>query len=109
MHTEPVQREVGDPTTLARTAEHLREAGVALPTFAQLADPELVPAAVRAALAVVGPDDPHPLNHFRVHWHNAANRVDQVDVPEHLVLPRELTGVLTPSTCTACPPTGATR
>ena len=93
MRTEAVQREVDDATILARTAGRLREAGVALPTFAQLADPELVPTAVRAALAEVGPDDPHPLNLFRVHWHNAANRVDHVDVPEHLVLPRELTGV----------------
>jgi cysteine synthase A len=93
VRTEAVQREVDDPATLARTAEHLREAGVALPTFAQLADPELVPTAVRAALAGIGPDDPHPLNLFRVHWHNAADRVSHVDVPEHVVLPRELTGV----------------
>ena len=28
-----------------------------------------------------------------MHWHNGANRTDFVDVPEHLVLPPELTGV----------------
>ena len=41
----------------------------------------------------VGPDEAAPLNLFRVHWHNGANRVDTVDVPDHVVLPRELTGV----------------
>jgi cysteine synthase len=78
---------------LDRTAERLRAAAVALPTFAQLADPSLVPAAIRDALAGVGPDEASPLNLFRVHWHNSADRTSFVDVPEHLVLPRELTGV----------------
>jgi cysteine synthase len=86
-------REQADPETLDRAVEHLREAQVALPTFTQLAHPMLIPDAVRGALAGIGPDDPHPLNLFRVHWHNGANRTDLVEVPEHLVLPPELTGV----------------
>jgi len=85
--------EVVDVHALERAADGLREARVALPTFAQLADPGRIPAAIRAELAGIGPDDPHPLNLFRVHWYNGANRVDSVDVPDHLVLPRELTGV----------------
>jgi cysteine synthase len=48
---------------------------------------------VREALAGIGADNAEPLNLFRVHWYNGASRVDVVDVPEHLVLPRELTGV----------------
>ncbi|HEU6443872.1 MAG TPA: pyridoxal-phosphate dependent enzyme [Gaiellaceae bacterium] len=83
-----VGESVGD-----RTVERLRDARIALPTFAQLADPQLIPAQVREALAGVGPDDPHPLNLFRVHWHNGANRTDLVAVPDHLELPREVTGV----------------
>jgi len=86
-------REQADPDTLDRAVAHLREARVALPTFTQLAHPQLIPDEVRRALATVGPDDPHPLNLFRVHWHNGANRTDTVEVPEHLVLPPELTGV----------------
>ena len=93
MRSEPVRRDVVDEATLARTAERLREAQIALPTFAQLASPSLVPPSVHEALAGVGPDDAHPLNLFRVHWHNGADRVGLVDVPEHVVLPRELTGV----------------
>ena len=76
-----------------RTIEMLREAQIALPTFAQLADPAQIPAEIRDALGQVGPDEASPLNLFRVHWHNGANRTDFVEVPEHLVLPPELTGV----------------
>jgi len=85
--------EVVDTRAVERTVQRLREAHVALPTFAQLANPGLAPPRVREALAAVGPDDADPLNLFRVHWYNGASRVDAVDVPNHLVLPRELTGV----------------
>ncbi len=70
-----------------------REAGIILPRFADLADPAKIPDAIGQALASVGPDAPHPLNLFRVHWYNDALRTGQVDVPGYLVLPEELTGV----------------
>jgi cysteine synthase len=85
--------DVVDGDTLERAVLHAREAGVALPTFAQLAQPALAPARARAALRGIGPDDAHPLNLFRVHWHNDASRTGFVEVPDHVVLPRELTGV----------------
>jgi cysteine synthase len=85
--------EVVDPRAVERTVERLREAKVVLPTFGQLANPGLVPAAVRERLSDVAPDDPDARNLFRVHWYNGADRVSVVDVPDHLVLPRELTGV----------------
>ena len=84
---------VVDARALERTVAGLREARVALPTFGQLANPGLIPPNVRAAVAGVGADAADPLNLFRVHWYNGASRVDVVDVPDHLVLPRELTGV----------------
>ena len=73
--------------------DRLRENEVVLPTFRELADPATIPPRVRAALASVDPDAPHPLNLFRVHWHNDASRTGFTPVPEHVVLPRELTGV----------------
>ena len=85
--------QVDDARGLERTLDWLRSARVALPTFGQLASPELIPPDVQEALSAVGPDEPHPLNLFRVHWYNGANRVDPVHVPDHIVLPRELTGV----------------
>ncbi len=70
-----------------------RDACIVLPTFAELADPARIPAQTKAALADVDPDEPHPRNLFRVHWHNGADRREQVVVPEHVVLPKALTGV----------------
>jgi len=66
-----------------RNIERLRERNVVLPTFAQLANPSLIPREIRAALQDVDPDAPHPLNLFRVHWKPGA----------HIVLPSSLTGV----------------
>ncbi len=85
-----------DAQVLERTAARFRELGVALPTFAQLARPERIPAAVSRLLAGVEPDAAHPLNLFRVHWFNDATRAGLAAAPEHVVLPRELTGVDAP-------------
>ena len=76
---------------------HLREAHVALPTFAELADPSRIPARVQAALASVDPDAAHPLNLYRVHWWNDASRRGRAPVPEHVVLPKSFTGVDAPT------------
>jgi cysteine synthase len=88
-----LEREVVDVAALGRTVARFRQRGVALPTFAQLADPGQAPAGVREALAGIAPDDPHPLNLYRVHWRNDATRSGRAPVPAHVVLPEELTGV----------------
>ncbi len=82
-----------DDGVYARTVQRFRDARILLPTFAQLAQPEQIPGEIRAALAGVKPDDAHPLNLFRVHWYNDANRTGQSPTPGHVVLPPELTGV----------------
>lgn len=78
------------------TVELLRERGVVVPTFAQLTEPSCIPSAITTALGVVGHDDPHPLNLFRIHWYNDRDRPGPVAVPAHVVLPREITGVEAP-------------
>ena len=92
-HQFGLEHDLVDADVLTRTIDRFRSAGVALPTFAQIADPTKVPAKVHEALVAVGPDEAHPLNLFRVHWYNDSARTGTVAVPEHLVLPRELTGV----------------
>jgi cysteine synthase len=82
-----------DADALANSVARFRERGITLPTFAQLADPSTFDHGAK-----VGDADPHgadPRNKWRVHWYNdlAGNRVD---VPEHVVLPTELTGVESP-------------
>jgi len=85
--------EVVDRETYDRAVDWFRRAGILLPTFAQLAAPDTIPAAVTAALAGVGPDDADPRNLFRVHWYNDGGRTGRAAAPVHVVLPRELTGV----------------
>jgi hypothetical protein len=89
VRTEPLERELVDPDALELTHERFHEAGIALPTVAQLADPELVPPVGACRSRPGRRASPQPLP---VHWHNGANRVDLVDVPGHIVLSREPTG-----------------
>ncbi|MFH1263001.1 MAG: pyridoxal-5'-phosphate-dependent protein subunit beta [Pseudomonadota bacterium] len=88
-----LETHIVDPTVYDRVIQRFREAKIALPTFAQLADPKTIPSKVRSALANVDPNSPNSLNLFRVHWFNSANQKEIVDVPEHIVLPPSLTGV----------------
>jgi len=88
-----LERTVVDAAVLERTAARLGQAGVVLPTFAQLKDPATIPSAIRAGLADVDPDAANALNLFRVHWFNGADRKSLVVLPDHLELPPELTGV----------------
>jgi cysteine synthase len=92
-HRLGLESEILDSRVLERAVERLRDTRIALPTFAQLADPRRIPPRVREELSRINPDDAHPLNLFRVHWYNSESRTDAVGVPEHLVLPPELTGV----------------
>jgi cysteine synthase len=91
-----LEREIVDREVYERAVARLRQARVALPTFAELADPTRIPDRVQEALAAVDPDAPEPLNLYRVHWYNGADRRRRVAVPEHVVLPRALTGVDAP-------------
>jgi cysteine synthase len=91
-----LERGLVDPTAYARTIDRFREARIALPTFAQLTDPGLIPRGVHEALAGVDPDAAHPLNLFRIHWFNDHRRTGLVPVPQHIVLPSSLTGVESP-------------
>ena len=91
-----LDREIVDPAVRDRAIAHLGAAGVRLPRLAELADPALMRARHGDALAAVDPDAPDPLNLFRVHWHNAADRRGFTEVPAHLVLPEALTGVAAP-------------
>ena len=84
---------VEDRTVRTRAMQLLREKGVRLPTFAELAEPERAPKEIRAALTQIGPDDAHPHNLYRVNWFNDAKRTGQVAVPVHVELPEALTGV----------------
>jgi cysteine synthase len=91
-----LERDIVDEVVLDRATARCRDLGVTLPTFAQLAEPETIPATIQSRLASVDPDAPDPLNLFRAHWYNDASRARLAAVPGHVVLPEALTGVASP-------------
>jgi cysteine synthase A len=93
MSTPDLSTEIVDAAVRERAVARFAQAGIVLPTFAQLADPSTIPAGIRAALRDIDPDAPHPLNLFRVHWYNTEDRRGLAPVPVHVELPPALTGV----------------
>ncbi len=59
-----------DAPTRESVAAHTRERGIRIPTLAQMRDPALIPDDIRTGLKDVGLWDLHPLNLFRITWHN---------------------------------------
>ena len=83
---------VVDDGSLANSIRRFAERGITLPTFAQLADPASIEASKVGDADAQGPD---ARNLWRDHWYNDLTG-GRVEVPEHVVLPPELTGVPSP-------------
>ncbi|HEX3425055.1 MAG TPA: pyridoxal-phosphate dependent enzyme [Acidimicrobiales bacterium] len=93
--------ELVDHGAYQHAVTRFREQGIALPTFAQLADPSTIPPdKAAAALSAAGVDRNarDPRNLWRVHWHNHGTDAlpGWTPVPDYLVLPPALTGVEAP-------------
>ncbi len=83
-----------DEATLAKSVTRARERNIRIPTFAQMANPDLVPARIKARLEHVGLWDVDPANLFRISWHNEPKATGGGFGPVNAVeLPRSLTGV----------------
>ena len=80
-------------TAYDNAIERFRENNIVLPTFAQLSDPSRLPGSIVDRLPEVDRNGADPLNLFRVHWFNRADGTGPADVPDHIELPPELTGV----------------
>lgn len=88
-----LERDIVDPTNYQQTLDRFSAANIRLPKLSELADPRTIDAGLREELLEVDPDAPDARNLFRVHWHNDSTRRGFTEVPEHIVLPPELTGV----------------
>lgn len=88
MEHETVNQKVFD-----QAVGRFKNAGIKLPKFSQLADPVASRDEINEIVGSADPDAPDARNLFRVHWHNSKDRKNLVDVPEHIVLPSELTGI----------------
>jgi cysteine synthase len=91
-----IQPDIVDKSRRRAAIERLRNVQVRLPTWSELADPGQIQAPELAALPRVDPDAPDAANLWRVHWFNSPDRKSLVEVPGHMVLPSELTGVKSP-------------
>ncbi|MEO7575382.1 MAG: pyridoxal-5'-phosphate-dependent protein subunit beta, partial [Ilumatobacteraceae bacterium] len=83
---------VVDGSAIEESVARCAKNNVVLPTFAQLADPSLIPVDIARGVDKNAPD---ARNLFRVHWYNNLQG-DRVIVPDHIVLPPSLTGVSSP-------------
>ena len=76
-----------------KTAKYFRGKGIVLPTIAELKNPDLIDEGIKNKVLTLDKDAMDPANLFRVHWFNKRDHSKFLDVPEHIVLPSEFTGV----------------
>ncbi len=80
---------------LKRTARRCREKSLIIPTYAQMRNPELIPAAIRHEVAQTDINAVDPRNLFRITWKNDPEGGGYHGV-NYLELPPQLTGVPVP-------------
>jgi len=80
-------------TIVSKTSEYFKKKGIILPKISELTNPHSINENVVKKLKVVNKDAIDPLNLFRVHWFNNRDHSGFSKVPEHIVLPNEITGV----------------
>ena len=76
-----------------KTAKYFKEKGVVLPTISELKNPDSINEDIKNKVLKLDKDAMDPANLFRVHWFNKRDHSKFLDVPEHIVLPSEFTGV----------------
>jgi len=79
---------------LENTIKRCRERNIFIPTYEQMANPDLIPEGVKKELKGIGLWDLHPRNLFRITWKNdpVESGGGYGDV-NYIEIPRELTGV----------------
>jgi cysteine synthase A len=84
---------VEDAAARGRALSLLRDKGVRLPTFGELAEPRRAPVRLRQSLSGIGPDEPDPGNLYRIHWYNNEARRGLSALPAYVEIPPALSGV----------------
>ena len=77
-----------------KAAKRFKEKGIVFPTFAQMRNPELVPAEVKEKLKTIGLWDLDPANLFRITWKNEPVKTGGgFGKVNYIEIPKEITGV----------------
>ena len=80
-------------SVIEKTANYFRSKKVVLPTIAELKNPHSISEDIKNKVLKLDKDAMDPANLFRVHWFNKRDHSKFLDVPEHIVLPSEFTGI----------------
>ena len=79
---------------LEKAVEQAKENNIILPTFAQMKNPDLIPAEIKEKLKDIGPWDVNSYNLFRISWKNEPKKEGGLyDGVNYIEFPPELTGV----------------
>ena len=78
---------------IEKTAKYFKQKGVILPTISELQNPHSINEEIKNKVLKLDKDAMDPANLFRVHWFNKRDHSKFLDVPEHIVLPSEFTGI----------------
>ncbi len=77
-----------------RALKRVRERNIIIPTYAQMKNPDLIPAKVKEDLKGIGLWDVHPRNLFRISWKNEpVQKGGGFGSANYIELPSSLTGV----------------
>ena len=80
-------------SVIEKTANYFRSKNIVLPTIAELKNPHSISEDIKNKVLKLDKNAMDPANLFRVHWFNKRDHSKFLDVPEHIVLPSEFTGV----------------
>ena len=78
---------------VSKTSEYFKKNNIILPKISELCNPHSINKDIIKKLKTIDKDVIDPLNLFRVHWFNNRDHSDFSNVPEHIILPNEFTGV----------------
>ena len=76
-----------------QTSKYFKQHNIVLPKISELSNPSLIDDEIKNKLKSIDKNAVNPLNLFRVHWHNYREHNNFLEVPEHIVLSSEFTGV----------------
>jgi cysteine synthase len=90
---KPIDK-VTNEKALENAVKRFKEKNIILPTFAQQANPDLIPSKIKDNLKNIGLWDFNPLNLFRITWNNEPKEFGGLfGKPNYIELPKELTGI----------------
>jgi len=80
---------------LSKAVQNAKERNILIPTFAQMKDPDKVPAKVKERLKSTGLWDVDPINLFRISWKNEPVKKGGLynKLPNYIEIPSEISGV----------------